>query len=119
MLISISVHTRANNGNFYCFPCCHTIDALNRFGIDLNVHVDPYCSVEALQVAYSKSIFRIPTLWKPETTAKVDFVLSPICKRPAGRPKKKRIPSRLKKVSQIRCGKLEDHNRKTFKELCE
>ncbi|KAL7243978.1 hypothetical protein ACSBR1_016239 [Camellia fascicularis] len=58
--------------------------------------------------------------WKnPSSLSQDYFIAPPIYKRPSGRPKGKRIPSKSEVVQRIRCsrcGKMGHHNRKTCKE---
>ncbi|KAI8537027.1 hypothetical protein RHMOL_Rhmol10G0303000 [Rhododendron molle] len=55
----------------------------------------------------------------PECSVDEDFLLLPLCKKPPGRPKNKRIPSRGENVTFIRCGrcgKMGKHNCQTCKD---
>ncbi|KAH7834878.1 hypothetical protein Vadar_020569 [Vaccinium darrowii] len=101
------------------FPCCHAVGVITSAGEDINSYVDPYYYTETYRASYSHSIHPIPTLWMPWQPTNEDIILPPLSKKPPGRPKSRRIPSRGEKVSQIRCGRcheLGNHNRSTCKE---
>ncbi|KAH7853637.1 hypothetical protein Vadar_004959 [Vaccinium darrowii] len=101
------------------FPCCHAVGVIASAGKDLSYYVDPYYYADTYRASYSHSIHPIPTLWMPRHPTNEDVILPPLSKKPPGRPKSRRIPSRGEKVSQIRCGrchKLGNHNRSTCKE---
>ncbi|KAH7847542.1 hypothetical protein Vadar_027378 [Vaccinium darrowii] len=101
------------------FPCCHAVGAITNSGKELSLYVDPYYHAETYRASYSYSIYPIPTLWMPQHVSGEDVILPPLSKKPPGRPKTRRIPSRGEKVSQIkcgRCGKFGNHNRATCKE---
>ncbi|KAH7857528.1 hypothetical protein Vadar_013655 [Vaccinium darrowii] len=101
------------------FPCCHVVGVIASTGKDLSYYVDPYYHADTYRASYSYPIHPIPTLWMPRHTTNEDVILPPLSKKPPGRPKSRRIPSRGEKVSQIRCGrchKLGNHNRSTCKE---
>ncbi|KAL7174272.1 hypothetical protein ACSBR2_033516 [Camellia fascicularis] len=78
------------------FPCKHGFCAIKRCGKDLNCFLDDY--------------YR-----KPNVVVDDDVVLPPLCKRPAGRPRTERIPSKgeIKRIRCSRCGKMGTHNQKT------
>lgn len=100
------------------FPCCHAVCAIKYSGKDLNSFVDPYFHVESYRMVYSKPIYPIPSLWKGDAADTVTNILPP-SKKPAGRPKKRRIPSigeTVRKMKCGRCGKMRNHNRLTCKE---
>ncbi|GMP95784.1 hypothetical protein CsSME_00044698 [Camellia sinensis var. sinensis] len=68
------------------------------------------------KAAYFGYIQPIPTVDKPSFSEDDFIIYPPAVKRPPGRPKKNRIPSRGEKLSQIRCGqygRMGSHNRKT------
>ncbi|KAG5534952.1 hypothetical protein RHGRI_022909 [Rhododendron griersonianum] len=101
------------------FPCAHSVVVLASCGKDITDYVDPYYFTQTFCAAYSYSIQPIPTVWMPERPIEEDFLLPPLCKKPPGRPRNKRIPSRGENVSLIRCGrchKMGKHNRKSCKE---
>ncbi|KAL7214298.1 hypothetical protein ACSBR1_026667 [Camellia fascicularis] len=81
--------------------------------------VDFYYRVDKYKASYSGVVFPIPTAGK-RTFKPDDYLIAPpIVKRPPGRRKWKRIPSKGKVVQRIRCGrcsKMGYHNRKTCKE---
>ncbi|KAL7190406.1 hypothetical protein ACSBR2_022642 [Camellia fascicularis] len=56
--------------------------------------IEPYYHVSEFKASYSESIHPIPTVEKPIATP-TDYLIAPlVVKRPRGRPKRKRIPSR-------------------------
>ncbi|XP_028095515.1 uncharacterized protein LOC114295480 [Camellia sinensis] len=89
-----------------------------RSGKDLNYFLDDYYHVSSYYDSYSHSIYPVPSMWKPNVVVDDDVVLPPLCKRPAGRPRTERIPSKgeIKRIRCNRCGKMGTHNRKTCKE---
>ncbi|GMP99195.1 hypothetical protein CsSME_00046761 [Camellia sinensis var. sinensis] len=101
------------------FPCDHAVIAIQKSRYNLNDCVEHYFHVETYRAAYSGVIFPISSVEKPPFDP-TDFTIYPlIVKRPLGRPKKNRIPSRGEKLKQIRCGrcnKLGSHNQKSCKE---
>ncbi|KAH7833222.1 hypothetical protein Vadar_004199 [Vaccinium darrowii] len=104
---------------FKGFPCCHAVCAIYHSKKELNSFIDPYFYVTTYRDAYSKSIYPIPTLWKPAPGGKEDSILPPLSKKPPGRPRKKRIRSNGEKTRPIkcsRCGKIGRHNKKSCKE---
>ncbi|KAL7214467.1 hypothetical protein ACSBR1_026806 [Camellia fascicularis] len=71
------------------------------------------------EATYSESIHPIPTVEKTIVTPNEYIIAPSAAKRPPGRPKRKRIPSRGEVVQCIRCsrcGKMGNHNRKACKE---
>ncbi|KAL7249647.1 hypothetical protein ACSBR1_011768 [Camellia fascicularis] len=100
------------------FPCKHGFCAIKRSGKDLNCFLDDYYCVRSYCDSYLHSIYPIPSIWKPNVVVDDDVVLPPLCKRPTGRPRTKRIPSKdeIKRIRCSRCGKMGTHNRKTCKE---
>ncbi|KAH7842355.1 hypothetical protein Vadar_004352 [Vaccinium darrowii] len=100
---------------FKGFPCCHAVCAIFNSKKQLNLYVDPYFYVSTSEV-YSKSIFPIPTLWKPAAVVNDDTILPPLSRKPLGRPRKKRIRSNGENTRPLkcsRCGKIARHNKKT------
>jgi zinc finger SWIM domain-containing protein 3 len=101
------------------FPCVHAVAAICSAGKDLSSYVDPYYHVEAFRASYSFSIYPIPTVWMREQQDDEGFILPPVSKKPPGRPRTQRIPSRGENRNQIKCGRcqrLGNHNRKSCKE---
>ncbi|KAL7202977.1 hypothetical protein ACSBR1_034430 [Camellia fascicularis] len=100
------------------FPCKHGFCAIKRSWKDLNCFLDDYYRVRSYCDSYSHSIYPVPSMWKPNVVVDDDVVLPPLCKRPAGRPRTERIPSKgeIKRIRCSRCGKMGTHNRKTCKE---
>ncbi|KAL7193308.1 hypothetical protein ACSBR2_025004 [Camellia fascicularis] len=54
---------------------------------------------------------RVPSMWKPNVVVDDDVVLSPLCKRLAGRPRTERIPSKGE-IKRIRCSSFFNVNDK-------
>ncbi|XP_028069265.1 uncharacterized protein LOC114271824 [Camellia sinensis] len=81
------------------FPCEHVVAAIQRSAYNLNDCVEKYFHVENYREAYATAIFPIPSVEKPDFCSSDFIKLPPIVKRPAGRPRKSRIPSRGEKVS--------------------
>ncbi|KAL7171019.1 hypothetical protein ACSBR2_035808 [Camellia fascicularis] len=100
------------------FPCKHGFCAIKRSGKDLNCFLDDYYRVSNYCDSYSHSIYPVPSMWKPNVVVDDDVVLPPLCKRPVGRPRTERIPSKgeIKRIRCSRCGKMGTHNRKTCKQ---
>ncbi|XP_028075157.1 uncharacterized protein LOC114277464 [Camellia sinensis] len=100
------------------FPCEHGFCAIKRSEKDLNCFLDDYYRISSYCDSYSHSIYPIPSIWKPNVVVDNDVVLPPLYKRPAGRPKTERIPSKgeIKRIRCTRCGKMGTHNRMTCKE---
>ncbi|KAH7854843.1 hypothetical protein Vadar_018320 [Vaccinium darrowii] len=86
------------------FPCSHAVVVISSLGKDHAPYVDPYLYTQTFQNLYSFSVQPIPTEWMPDQHVNEDFLLPPLCKRPPGRPKIRRIPSRGENISLIRCG---------------
>ncbi|KAI8572521.1 hypothetical protein RHMOL_Rhmol01G0205800 [Rhododendron molle] len=88
---------------------------------DLKSYIDPYYLVETYREVYSLPIYPIPTLWKPVAggSEDKDSILPLLSRKPAGRPRKKRVRSNGEKIRPIkcsRCGKVGRHNKKSCKE---
>ncbi|KAH7848531.1 hypothetical protein Vadar_004068 [Vaccinium darrowii] len=104
---------------FKGFPCCHALCAIFNSKKQLNLYVDPYFYVSTYLEVYSKSIFPIPTLWKPAPVVNDDTILPPLSRKPPRRPRKKRIHSNGENTRPLkcsRCGKIARHNKKTCTE---
>ncbi|KAL7222665.1 hypothetical protein ACSBR1_024374 [Camellia fascicularis] len=102
------------------FPCSHAVVAFRNSGQDIHESIDRVFHIETFKSLYSGTIYPIPTVDMPSATTTDYMITPPIVKRLLGRPKRKRIPSRGEEVQRIRCGrcgKLGNHNRKTYKEL--
>ncbi|KAF7120725.1 hypothetical protein RHSIM_Rhsim13G0135400 [Rhododendron simsii] len=92
---------------------------LHSFPNDMTEYVDPYYFSQTFRASYSTSIHPIPTMWMPEHLVVENFLLPPLCKKPPGRPKNKRIPSRGENETFIRCGrcgKMGKHNHQSCKD---
>ncbi|KAL7198640.1 hypothetical protein ACSBR2_021025 [Camellia fascicularis] len=102
------------------FPCAHAIVAVQKSGKNLDDIVVPWYHVSEYRLTYAPTIYPIPTVEKQPFNPTNYVIYPPNVKRPPGRPKKKRIPSKGENVQQIRCGRcgrMGNHNRKTCKEL--
>ncbi|KAK9290626.1 hypothetical protein L1049_008798 [Liquidambar formosana] len=99
------------------FPCSHATVAIQTSGGDINDYVEDYFYTSSFREAYSQAIHPISMAPKVGVSEKnCEFVLPPNTRRPAGRPKNRRIPSRGEKIRQIKCGRcrrLKTHNKKT------
>ncbi|KAL7260417.1 hypothetical protein ACSBR1_006142 [Camellia fascicularis] len=87
------------------------------------IHSHPSVTVDIFRykykASYSGAIFPIPTAGKLTFKPNDYLIAPPIVKRPPGRPKQKRIPSKGEVIQRIQCGhcgKMGNHNRKTCKE---
>ncbi|KAL7201215.1 hypothetical protein ACSBR1_033008 [Camellia fascicularis] len=101
------------------FPCPHAVVAFRNSGKNVYDYIEPFYHVMKHRAAYERSIHPIPTVAKPKFTPSDYLIAPPVYKRPPGRPKRKRIPSKGEVVQHIRCvrcGKMGHHNRKTCKE---
>ncbi|KAL7203677.1 hypothetical protein ACSBR2_016859 [Camellia fascicularis] len=101
------------------FPCSHAVIAFRNRERNIYDSIERYYHIDKFQASYSRTIYPIPTI-KKLTFMPNDFMIAPPkVKRPPGRPKRKRIPSKGEVVQRIRCGrcgKIGNHNRKTCKE---
>ncbi|XP_028092198.1 uncharacterized protein LOC114292424 [Camellia sinensis] len=101
------------------FPCDHAVIIIQKSRYNLNDCVEHYFHVETYRVAYLGAIFPIPSVEKLSFDPTDFTIYPPTVKRPPGRLKKNRIPSRGEKLKQIRCercDKLGSHNRKSCTE---
>ncbi|GMP35119.1 hypothetical protein CsSME_00007699 [Camellia sinensis var. sinensis] len=100
-------------------PMFPYVVAFRNSGRDIHELIDHAFHIDTFKATYNETIYPIPTTGKPFSTP-VDYMITPpVVKRPPSRPKQKRIPSRGEVVQRIkcsRCGKLGNHNRKTYKE---
>ncbi|KAH7856172.1 hypothetical protein Vadar_033550 [Vaccinium darrowii] len=105
------------------FSYVHALCALKRSKRNLNDYLERYYFTETYREVYSKCINPIPTIWKTaDLDSCKDVLLPPLCKRPLGRPRTKRIPStgvKTRKITCSRCGKVGTHNRSTCTEPLE
>ncbi|KAL7202879.1 hypothetical protein ACSBR1_034355 [Camellia fascicularis] len=96
-------------------------DDIYEIQLDHSVMVDIgkcSCSCQFYCDSYLHSIYPVPSIWKPNVVVDDDVVLFLLCKRPTGRPRTKRIPSKgkFKRIRCSKCGKMGPHNRKTCKQ---
>ncbi|KAK9280594.1 hypothetical protein L1049_014288 [Liquidambar formosana] len=88
------------------FPCSHAAIAIQSSGGDINDYVEEYFYTSFFMASYLQPIHPISTALKVAVSEENgDIVLPPSTKRPAGRPKKRRIPSRGEKIRQIKCSR--------------
>ncbi|KAL6180967.1 hypothetical protein ACLB2K_047625 [Fragaria x ananassa] len=97
-----------------CFPCPHTLSAIQAARLNVYDFIDLYFSAEYFRMSYSFPIHLVSNV----DACTEESILPPITKRPAGRPKAKMIKSSGEK-KHIRCGrclKLGHHNRQSCTE---
>ncbi|XP_004297881.1 PREDICTED: uncharacterized protein LOC101293971 [Fragaria vesca subsp. vesca] len=100
-----------------CFPCTHALAAIQGARLDVYDFIDPYFTAEHYRMCYSFPIAHLSNV-DASCSSTEDFILPPVIKRPAGRPKSKRIASAgEKKLIQCgRCNKMGHHNKKSCTE---
>ncbi|XP_028075410.1 uncharacterized protein LOC114277679 [Camellia sinensis] len=101
------------------FPCSHAVVTFRNSGKNVYGYIESFYHVVKYKATYAGSIHPIPTVEKPKFTTSNYLIAPLIYKRPPGRPKQKRIPSKGEVVQLIRCGhcgKMGHYNRKTCKE---
>ncbi|KAL7240403.1 hypothetical protein ACSBR2_006120 [Camellia fascicularis] len=101
------------------FPCSHAVAVFRNSGRNIYDSIDRAFYIDTFRAMYNGTIYPIPTVEKPTFNPTEYFIAPSKVKRPPGRPKRKRIPSKGEVVQRIRCGhcgKLSNHNRKTCKE---
>ncbi|XP_028098275.1 uncharacterized protein LOC114297988 [Camellia sinensis] len=76
------------------FPCKHGFYAIKTSEKDLNCFLDDYYHVRSYCDSYSHSIYPVPSMWKPNVVLDDDVILPLLCKKPVGRPRTERIPSK-------------------------
>ncbi|KAL7236570.1 hypothetical protein ACSBR1_019796 [Camellia fascicularis] len=106
-------------------PTVNSFNQKSRYSITINSGKNIYDAIESFyhideyKAVYGGSIHPIPTVGKPNFSVANYLITPPVYKRPPGRPKRKRIPSKgeiTKRIRCGRCGKMGHHNRKTCKE---
>ncbi|KAL6132074.1 hypothetical protein ACLB2K_070445 [Fragaria x ananassa] len=75
-----------------CFPCAHALAAIQGARLDVYDFINPYFTAEYYRMCYSFSITPLSNV-DAFCSFTEDFILPPVTKRPAGRPKSKRIAS--------------------------
>ncbi|XP_028073845.1 uncharacterized protein LOC114276252 [Camellia sinensis] len=101
------------------FPCSHAVVAFRNSGRNIYDSIDSAFCIDTFQAIYSGTIYPIPTVDRPTFNPTECLIALLTAKRPPGQPKRKRISSKGEAVQRIRCGrcgKLGNHNRKTYKE---
>ncbi|KAL6217787.1 hypothetical protein ACLB2K_011004 [Fragaria x ananassa] len=100
-----------------CFPCAHALAAIQGARLDVYDFIDPYFTAEHYRMCYSFPIAPLSNV-DASCSSTEDFILPPVTKRPAGRPKSKRIPSAGEKklIRCGRCNKMGHHNKKSCTE---
>ncbi|KAL6196415.1 hypothetical protein ACLB2K_032030 [Fragaria x ananassa] len=113
--VNLSTHTcSCVKWQINCFPCPHALSAIQAARLNVYDFIDLYFSAEYFRMSYSFPIHPVSNV----DSCTEESILPPITKRPAGRPKAKRIKSSGEK-KPIRCGrclKLEHHNRQSCTE---
>ncbi|XP_004306288.1 PREDICTED: uncharacterized protein LOC101301130 [Fragaria vesca subsp. vesca] len=96
-----------------CFPCAHALAAIHGVRLDVYDFIDPYFTTEYYRMCYSFPIASLSNV-DASCSSTEDFILPPVTKRPAGRPKSKRIASAGEKklIRCGRCNKMGHHNKK-------
>ncbi|KAL6218126.1 hypothetical protein ACLB2K_011343 [Fragaria x ananassa] len=100
-----------------CFPCAHALAAIQGARLDVYDFIDPYFTAEYYRMCYSFPIAPLSNV-DASCSSTEDFILPPVTKRPAGRPKSKRIASAGEKklIRCGRCNKMGHHNKKSCTE---
>ncbi|XP_004309308.1 PREDICTED: uncharacterized protein LOC101312110, partial [Fragaria vesca subsp. vesca] len=110
----IASHENVYEWQINCFPCAHALAAIQGARLDVYDFIDPYFTAEYYRMCYS---FPIAPLSNVDAfcSSTEDFILHPVTKRPAGRPKSKRIASAGEKklIRCGRCNKMGHHNKKS------
>ncbi|KAL7170281.1 hypothetical protein ACSBR2_035199 [Camellia fascicularis] len=120
VLVDIGIHScSCFQWQLNGFPCSHTVVTFRNSGRNVYDYIESFYHVAKYKAAYAWSIHPIPILEKPKFTASDYLIAPPIYKRPPGRPKCKRIPSKGEVVQRIwcgRCGRMDNYNEETWKE---
>ncbi|KAL7237822.1 hypothetical protein ACSBR2_004013 [Camellia fascicularis] len=101
------------------FPCSYAVVAFRNSGRNIYDAIDSAFCIDTFRATYSGTIYPIPTVGRPLFNPAECLIAPPMAKRPPDQPKWKRIPSKGQVVQRIRCGrcgKVDNHNRKTCKE---
>ncbi|KAL7220881.1 hypothetical protein ACSBR2_013713 [Camellia fascicularis] len=81
--------------------------------------IDPFFHVDCFRESYKESVYPVPSSERFDFDGTGSSIIKPpITKKQPGRNKKKRIPSKIENVKQIkygRCLKYGNHNKKTYK----
>ena len=79
------------------FPCAHAVAALRRSKMRVSDIVDRVFHVESYRESYAFPIFPVPSMLKHQIALEIQpqGINPPNTRRPSGRPKKKRIRSRV------------------------
>lgn len=93
-------------GNWYLtrMPCMHACAAISRAGGSAYEFVDPCYTAAKYRELYEPAIAPISNRDQPLPTEEECEIDPPLVKRPAGRPRNKRIESQ-KKISRQKCGR--------------
>ena len=90
--------------------------AIQFVGKNIHDFCSPYFTSATYRLAYEKCINPIPVIDQVGVCPNTVVIKPWITKRRSGRPKKKRMPSRVRETAPIKCGRchrLGHHNRKT------
>ncbi|XP_022157216.1 uncharacterized protein LOC111023978 [Momordica charantia] len=100
-------------------PCSHACLAISRRGLELHSFVHKFYHVKTLQLLYSWNVHPIGQIENilPPVQPDDTGILPPNVKRSAGRPRKKRLISRVEATNTVRCGRCHKlgHNRRRCK----
>ena len=118
----VNLHTRSctcRQFDLDHIPCAHAIAASKYAQISCYSICSEYYTVKSLLSSYAESIYPPGPQrdWVVPDDISMRVVLPPITRRPAGRPRKERIPSGGEGKRSRRCGRCGDygHNRKSCK----
>ncbi|KAL6218604.1 hypothetical protein ACLB2K_011814 [Fragaria x ananassa] len=100
-----------------CFSCAHALAVIQDARLDVYDFIDLYFTAEYYRMCYSFPIAPLSNV-DASCSSTEDFILPPVTKRPAGRPKSKRIASAgEKKLTRCSCcNKMGHHNKKSCTE---
>lgn len=100
-------------------PCMHALAVFEHTDRNVNDYCSKYFTVETYQLTYSESINPVPTAGRPVHRESSPVQVHPPCvRRPAGRPKKRRIRSQGVVKRPLHCSRCKGlgHNKATCRE---